>query len=405
MTQFTEKIVKVLKPEKKRRIVWSERAGFGLRISVKGKKSWVYQYRLDGRERLLTLGEWPRMSLSDARQALEAASDAKDHGTDPADAHKAAQAAERAAMPIAVLMQEYIELWAKPHNRSWKESQRMLNVYVIPKWGGRKAKDIKRRDVIELLDAIVARGAPIQANRVFSVVRRAFKFAVERDMLQASPCAFVRPPSPEKRKTHVLASPDIKLLWSGLGRRMTATFEHRRMTATTAAVLKIILVTGQRPGEVAGMHTSEFDAEMQWWTIPEERAKNKRSHRVPLTDLAREIILAEIGTRAQPCFVFASTHKPGCPVTRHGIAAAMRRNCEGMGIPHTTPHDLRRTFATEGGAIGIPRDHRKRILNHTDGDVTAIYDHYGYDDEKRAALVAWGAHILELTSDKGDGDA
>lgn len=388
MPQFTEKAIKALKPGETRRIVWSGDPGFGLRVYPSGRKSWVYQFRMDGRpSRMITLGRCPRMSLADARQAVEAAKDAVEHGTDPADAHMAEKAAERAAMTVKALMDEYIELWAKPRKRSWKEDERMILHDILPKWGGRKAKDIKRHDVVTLLDSIVARPAPITANRVLSLIHKVFKFSIQRGMLQINPCAGLIKPSPERRKNHVLTGPEIARFWNGLG---------NDMTPTTEAVLKTILATGQRPGEVAGMHTDELDADWQWWTIPAERAKNKRLHRVPLTDLTRKLIAYEVWTRATPCYVFASK-KPGCHVTTNGVASALKRNCKSIGIPPTTPHDLRRTFATEGGAIGIPREHRARILNHTDGDVTAIYDRYGYDAEKRTALEMWWAHILKLT--------
>jgi len=296
MDRFTEKSVKALKPGRARRFVWSERAGFGVRVSVKGKKSWVFLYRLDGRQRLLTLGTFPRMSLGDARQAVEAASDMLEHGKDPADVHIEEKAAERAALTVAQLMEEYLTLWAKTHKKSWAEDGRMIDADIVPKWGRRKAKDIQRRDVIELLDSIVARGAPIQANRVLSVARRAFNFAIERDILKTNPCNRVRPPAPERRKNRALSASEITSLWNGVG---------KSMKPVSAAVLKTILMTGQRPGEVAGMHTSEIDDGMEWWTIPEGRAKNKRSHRVPLTELAREILKSALGTPPTPCFVFA----------------------------------------------------------------------------------------------------
>jgi len=178
------------------------------------------------------------------------------------------------------LIDEYIEKHAKPNKRGWAEDKRILERDALPAWGKRKAADITKRDVVLLLEKIVERGSPGSANNNFKIIRKMFSFAVERDILQISPCIGVKMPSPLVIKDRALSEQEISTLWRALD-TCHASDEIKR-------ALKLILVTGQRPGEVIGMHPREIDG--HWWTIPAERSKNKRSHRVYLTKTALELI-------------------------------------------------------------------------------------------------------------------
>ena len=180
---------------------------------------------------------------------------------------------------------EYIERHAKRFKRSWEKDERILNHDVVPAWGKRKAADISKTDVVRLLEKIVVdRNAPGMANNTFQVIRKMFNFAVERDILKYSPCIGVKMPAPKNARDRVLSEAEIKTFWHKL--------DGAAMFPESKNALKLILVTAQRPGEVIGMHTNEIDGE--WWTIPAERAKNKKAHRVYLTGPAREIIKQSI---------------------------------------------------------------------------------------------------------------
>ena len=153
---------------------------------------------------------------------------------------------------------------------------------VVKLWGDRKAREIMRRDAIKLLDDIVDRGAPIQANRTLACVRRMFNFAVERGILENSPCAGVKAPSSENRRDRVLSENEIRAFWASL--------DQASMTDPVKLALRFQLVTAQRKGEVIAATWDQFDLAAATWTIPTEKVKNKMAHRVPLSPLALKVL-------------------------------------------------------------------------------------------------------------------
>ena len=163
---------------------------------------------------------------------------------------------------VADLCNEYIERHAKVKKKSWKEDQRILNKDIIPGWNRRKASDIKRKNVIDLLDNIIERGATIQANRTLAVIRRMFNFAIEQDILEFSPCNGVKAPAKENIKDRVLSGEEISILWNQLD-------ECKSMDRAIALSLKLMFITGQRKIECLHLKHSEID-NSGWWTIPKE---------------------------------------------------------------------------------------------------------------------------------------
>ena len=145
--------------------------------------------------------------------------------------------------PLVKLIDEYLTRYAEPRKRDKGASdKRALNADIRPRWGDMKAKDIVRRDVIRLLDSVVERGSPIQANRLLQVTRKMFTFGVQRGILESSPCNLIERPSPEHARTRVLDTAEIKSVWTNL--------DSSKMHAGTRLALKLLLVTGQRRGEV-----------------------------------------------------------------------------------------------------------------------------------------------------------
>ena len=179
----------------------------------------------------------------------------------------------RKAETVADLAEEYLEKWARPRKRSAAEDERILNKDVLPAWGKLKARDITRRDAILLLDKIVERGAPIQANRTLAVIRKMFNFAVKRGLIDATPTAVIDAPSKENKRDRVLTKDEMYSLWHGL--------EDAPASRGVKLAIRLLLVTAQRKGELVAAPQSEFDLEEKVWTIPAERTKNGMSHRVP----------------------------------------------------------------------------------------------------------------------------
>lgn len=401
--------------------VWDkELRGFGVRVFPDGRKAFVIDYRdKETRKRhRSTVGHYPALTVDKAREkALAELGRIATQGGNPV-----AEKKNRAkGGTVSILIDEYLERWAKPRKRSWEEDARQLRGDVEPAWGKLKSADITRRDVRLLVEA-KAEKAPIAANRLLAVIRRMFNWAVEQDILETSPAYQVKAPATENRKDRVLSREEIRTVWSAW-QSAGATPEVRR-------ALRLILATAQRPGEVAAAHWSEFDLTEGVWTIPAEKAKNGQAHRVPISDLALEIL----GPAGQG-YVFPSSGRASMATASaardHLNPAALTRACyrharmeplpvksksRGIRKRHVppvawkvapfTPHGLRRTAASTMTSIGVPRLTVGKILNHVERGVTAIYDRHSYDQEKRDALRRWGESLTEIAGNgTGNGSA
>lgn len=386
--KMTDIGIRNLKPKAQRYEAWEDgRTGFGVRVSPKGRKTFVYFYWRDNKARRMTLGVYGDVTLAEARMKYAKAKKDLSEGRDPGAEMVEHRQAERDAETVAELVELYLEKWSRPRKRSAVEDERILRKDMLPMWGTRKAKDIKRREVIVLLDRIVERGAPIQANRTLACIRRMFNWAIERDILDASPCVQIKAPAKENQRDRALSDAEVATFWHGL--------DKARMSETIRLALRLQLVTGQRKGELLAAEWAEIDKENTLWTIPAEKTKNNMQHVVPLTPLAFELLVAIEGNSNGSPYLFPSP-RTDRPVTGQSVDHAVRNNRELIGVGDVTPHDLRRTVATRLAALGTNRLILSKILNHVDRSVTGRYDTYHYADEKRSALEQWGSHLERL---------
>ncbi len=390
--RFTDRGIQALRIKAERYEAWEGgRTGLGVRVAPSGRKSFVYMYRFNGKPRRMTLGAYPRIGLADARVLHAKAKQQREQGIDPGTEHIAKRRAERDAETVKELVEEYLEKHARPNKRSAPADERTLRKEVLPVWGSRKAKSITRRDVIRLLDGIVDRGAPIMANRTLAVIRKAFNFAISRDIIDASPCVMIQAPAKETPRDRVLSPVEIGAFWRGL--------DAAKMSDQVRLALKLMLVSAQRREEVTGAPWAEFDLTDRVWEIPGSRAKNGLAHRVPLSTFALEL-LGEIREAAgESAWLFPSP-RAGKPVVPDAATHALKDNLEAIGVAGITPHDLRRSAASHMTGLGIPRLVVSKILNHADSSITGIYDRYDYGPEKLRALEAWGARLSEIISGK-----
>lgn len=389
--KFSDRFIESLKPADKINDV-REANGFGIRVLPSGVKTWFFIYRIDGKRRFMNLGHYPSISLSEARKKYRTAYDLYEQGKDPAGLADEAKEERRKAPTIADLCEEYIERHAKPNKRSWAKDDEILKRDVIPAWGKRKAADVTKRDVVRLLEGIVDRGAPIMANYCFAVIRKMFNFAVDRDVLQVSPCTRVKLPAPKQTRERTLTELEIKALWNNLD-KCAMSDEIRR-------ALKLILVTAQRPGEVIGLHSSEIDG--HWWTIPGERAKNGKTHRVYLTATALELI----GDTQGKGYIFPTpSAKKEQAIAPQALIVALARNRAAnlLDVDHFTPHDLRRTAATFMAQAREMDEVIDAVLNHSKQGVIKVYNQYRYDLEKQSALETWERKLYSITTGKTTG--
>jgi integrase len=386
--KFTDKGLQALQPQKARYEVWEEgRTGLGLRISPKGRKSWVWMYRYNGKARRVSFGTYPQVGLADVHVRLASAKKQLSGGVDPGASMAVTRQEERDAESVSELAELYLEKWARPRKRSASEDERILRRDVLPLWGDRKARSIVRRDVIALLDGIVRRGSPIAANRTLAVTRKMFNFAIGRDILSANPCLMIATPTKEVPRDRMLNSLELQTFWRNL--------PNTDMSKSIQLLLKFMLVTAQRKGEIIRAEWVEFDFETAIWTIPASKAKNGLAHRVPLSSLAIELLSEVRGLTPSDCWVFLSPRTMR-PFHDTAVDHALKGNRAILKTPDLTPHDLRRTAASHISRLGINRLVVAKILNHAEVGITATYDRHGYDREKREALEAWATEIAAI---------
>lgn len=403
--KFTDIFIRNLKPEVKK-YYKRESDGFTVRVMPSGVKTWLLVYTVDGRRKEMNLGHYPYVSLSMARERYNDAKKVLGKGLDPGSIEQEKKMERRRTPVLADFIDEYIKIYAKPKLKSWKKIEQTLKREIVPVLGKKKITDIKRRDVVLILDPVASR-APVMANRLLAYVRHMFSWAVDRDVLESNPLAGMkRPGGKEESRERNLTPEEIKTLWNALDR------DDLNMTDQIRRAIKLVLVTAQRPGEVIALHASQING--RWWTIPGNKAKNGQTHRVYLTQTA----ISLLGSTKGMGFVFKSAGEEDKPMTELAMNMAIRRhlnwplqdeagnplyNKDGkpavknrLGVVHFTPHDLRRTAITLMAQAKIIKEHRERVTNHKLGKIDGTYNLHDYDDEKQVALEALERKLLSI---------
>ena len=408
--RFTDTFIRHLKPAEKK-FYRREVDGFTIRVMPSGAKTWLYIYTLGGKRKELNLGSYPDVTLAAAHDKHIDARRLVGKGIDPAAAASEEEETRRRAPTMTDLADDYMKKHSRPNKKTWQKDEYCLDKDVLPILGSSKAEDIRRRDIVLLLESIIERGAPGQARNVFEVLRRMFSFALERDILEFNPCTGVRVLPQKSSRDRVLTASEIKTFWQEL--------DNTGMSEEIKRALRLILVTGARPGEVIGMHAREINGD--WWEIPAKRSKNSLPHRVFLTKTAKQLIGKPAG------YAFPSP-RPGeddkeTPIEENAIAHVLRRNLKGytrqraarakadsstaakaetaedkkLELAHFTPHDLRRTCATQMAEMGQSNEVIDAILGHKTRGIVAVYNRHDYAKEKQAALAGWEKRLKTIT--------
>jgi integrase len=363
--KLTPRGIKKLQPKQTAFDQWDSLVtGLGVHVFPSGAKSFTFRFRIGKRRRRLTIGDAKVLTLADARKAARNAMRQVALGHDPCEAKKA----ERTADTVKEFAQTYLDDWAKPNKRSWRDDQSLLKNEILPHWKHRTLISISRRDVIDLLTQVFKRPAPILSNRLRALLHKLFGYAIERGVVEANPVSGVKRLGVEKKRERVLTDDEIRQFWS-------------KCEGPVGAAFRLRLITGQRGGEVFSMTRKDIDGD--WWTIPATVTKNKKPHRVPLSPLAQSI-LKDLPTGEGFLFRGFRTKRQHRPLYK------------AINLPEFKGHDLRRTCATRMGVAGVPEFTIGRVLNHQDRGVTAVYNLHGYDREKKAALNAWARTLTAI---------
>jgi len=297
-------------------------AGLFFILQPSGRASWAVRYRVGRRTRKLTLGAYPGIDLKSARELARTALVKVAGGEDPAADKKVARAAARLPADrglVEKVVASFVERYAKANTRerSWRETQRILEKEVVGAWKGRGLSQVTRADVHDLLDGIVDRGSPIQANRVLIALRGLCAWAVERDIITVSPCEKIKAPSQERSRDRVLTEDELRAVWKACD----------TIGWPFGPLIKLLILTGQRRAEVAEIRWSEVDLDSRTWTLPKERVKTNVQNAVPLSDPAVAILasLPRIKGKGGD-FVFTTTGE--APVA--GFSASKKRLTEAL---------------------------------------------------------------------------
>jgi integrase len=386
--QLTDLAVKQIRAKAEYFEVVDGTSGLRLAVFPSGARSWIARYRRpdSGKTAKLTIGKYPSMPLSMARIRVAEARTAVSNGADPGEAKRRKKIEDRqakldrAADTVAKHAQAFLDMQAKRlRPAGWQQQHHVIRDFVLPAWGSKSVHDVRKRDVIELIEGI-AQDRPIMANRAFGVVRRLFRWLRERDVVTFSPADGVRKPGVERSRDRVLSPAEIKALWHALD----------TVGGPAAAAAKVMLLTGQRRGEVSGMRWDELDGHV--WSLPKERTKNGRPHAITLSRQALAVIeeRPKLGD-----FVFTAGNKPIANWARLKIVI------DDIMKPTTgwTWHDLRRCAASGMSRLGIRTEAVERCLNHRSGvfrSVSGVYARDPLSEEVGDALSRWG-HFVEST--------
>jgi len=386
-------------PEVRREVPDGLLRGLYLVLQPSGARSWAVRYRnRAGTPRKHTLGTYPAIDLRSARELAQQALIEVAKGSDPAADRKAARTGAKVPTDrdlVEKVAEQFIERYAKANTKSWPEAKRILDREVVAHWRGRHLGAIGRADVHELLDGVVDRGSPVMANRVLAAVRKMCAWSVDRGIITASPCTGIKAPTAERSRDRVLSDDELRGVWMACD----------AIGWPFGALVKILLLTGQRRDEVGKMRWSELDLDGKTWTLPRERAKNGMAHVVPLSEPALAIITAlpRIGASDYVFTVTGKTAVSGFSNAKDRIDALLAAS-QGEPVPAWVFHDLRRTCATGLARLGTALPVVERVLNHVSGSfggIVGVYQKHGFADEKRHALDTWGAFVERLVGEPG----
>jgi integrase len=380
---LTAKALDALKPQAKRYEVHDLHCpGMTVRISALGHKVFTVKFRYGLAQKRMKLGVYPRLSLATAREKAIDILRQVDEGIDPTKRRRSAD------MKVESVCGEFIRLYAKPRNKSWRETERILEREFISLFGQRDIREIKRYDVLEMMDAAVARGSTYQANRILSNIRKLFGWCVERGIVESSPINGLKAPTKEISRDRVLSDKEINAVL----------LSCRNDVYPFRQFAPLLLATAQRRGEIAEMRWSEIDLGAKAWVIPADRSKNGKAHVVPLSEYALSL-LNDLPRFIDCDFVFTRTRRS--PIS--GFSRALRRLWAATEANDWRLHDLRRTAASGMARAGVAPHVVEKVLNHLSGrisGVAAVYNRYFYDPEKRAALEEWGKILERLDREK-----
>lgn len=376
---------------KQKDIRWdTEMRGFGVRVYPSGQRAFVLSYRQDGTKRLFTVGQYGNITLEQAREIGRKRFGEVADGKDPTQIRKARK--KKHEWTVKKAFDDFLKKYAQERNKRWKETERIFVKDVLPILGHKPLDEVKRDDLVKLLDGIVDRDAGIMANRTLAAMRRFFNWCIQRSLIEHSPAFMISMPAKAASRDRVLYDGEIQEIWQA-----SESFNY-----PFGPLVRFLLLTGQRRGEVAEMEWDEVDLKKKLWVIPREKTKTDRRQEVPLSNMAVEILqsIPKLG----PYMFTSAGPRPFENFSRDKEDLdkrinARRKENKSINMPGWVLHDLRRTVASGLASLEIPPHIIEAILNHSSGTISgvaAVYNRHDYAGPKRKALEAWADHLEKV---------
>ncbi len=372
----------------------------GLKLVVyQTSKTFMMRYRDKfGKKQSFKLGGYPAMSLKEARDKFLRLMLQINNGDDPALDRRN----QRKDIDQALKFKEVCLLYMKRHaelnlkEKTVNEYYRELEKDVYPKLGGKLADELSKRDIVLCIDAIEDRGKHVLANRVTALIKAICNWACKKDIMKADPAHTIEQTFKERARKNVLDDNQIRVFWN--------VFDSEGVQEATSIVAKLELLTGARTGEISQRRKDEIDLteNKAHWITPD--TKNKTDHMVPLSQSALELIKRAFELSGNSAYLFPSPVKKNGdkPIRVDAVIKAIARRRGNLGFEFTS-HDLRRTLNTRLAKMGVSRDMRERILNHSGSsqDINdAVYNWHKYEDEIRKILEAWAQQLVAIIENR-----
>lgn len=364
----------------------TDERGLHLHVTVQGSKLWRWAYRFDGKQKLMALGQYPDVSLAQARDGREAARKLLASGTDPMAQRKSDKVARRLAVEhsFAAIARIWWESWKSARSASHVDYVwRRLEADVIPAIGARPIAEIEAPELVAMMKAIERRGALDIAKRALQTTSQIFRYAVAHGMATRNPAADIRPGDVlATRKKENYARIETKELPALLRK-----IEMYQGAPTTRAAIKLMAMTFVRTSELIGARWEEFDLAHRRWDIPAERMKMKTPHIVPLSTQAVNLLRSLHTLTGHSALLFPGERDHEKPMSNNTILGALDR----MGYKgRMTGHGFRGIASTLLHEQGWPHEHIELQLAHQERNrVSASYNHALYLQPRAKMMQAW----------------
>lgn len=421
MGKLTAKAVLNAKTENKD-TAYSDGDGLSLRVRVNGIKSWIFRYRrpADKKQDKITLGNYPDISLKEARAVVQNYRGQLEKGIDPKQAKAAAFVENSTALTMGTVFKtwiEHISLTGDITARSIKQHQDRWDRHLKAHLSNILVRDITRAHLASALDAMRNKGIREETRKALTTLGLTLDYAVSRHYAESNQARLLKPKdfgtSANKPKERALSLVELRELWAGVdmaSSKKEGVASTARLSPLTSTAIKLLVLTGSRRLEVIGMRWAELDLKQGEWTLPPERTKNRKTHTVYLSPLAVQLIKTLAPLTGSSPFVFQSERKRDNHVHQDSLTTAIQRLCgsyksdgdkeknKKAPLENMTPftiHDLRRSAATAWGEHLKVQPHViERMLNHQpENKLVAVYQKALYLDEQKAAWLAWGEKV------------